>query len=382
MGFTVSDMMITSADKYDLKMIGGAGGWANSISWLLMVEDMTIIRNFAGKELAVTTGLGFDSTEKLLALVKLLDEKHCAGLIINTGCYVMEVPEEVIAFCNEHDLPLMTSPWNVTMSEMIKDLTVRIFLQSQTDEQISAAFIKAIESPALTEEYRETLSANFDFDGKFQVVAFSTDDLDSMDSVDRKRIGYRLQIYLANISHNAHFFYFDGCFLLILNALDEKTSEDIIEGFLTRTKRRMPEKQVYLGIGSSVNGAAMVHVSYKRAVYSVQQTKKRKIEKCSFDELGIASLLYSISDPLVKGELIEKRLRPLIEYDQAHDSGLVQTLKAYLKVNGSVKKVSEELFIHKNTIVYRINKIKDLLKCDLDDGEERIYLYLACLAME
>lgn len=79
---------------------------------------------------------------------------------------------------------------------MIKDLTVRVFLQTETDEQISSAFIKSIESPQRIEEYRERLSASFDVDGKFQVVLITTEGLDSMDTLDRKRIGYRLQIYM------------------------------------------------------------------------------------------------------------------------------------------------------------------------------------------
>ena len=59
MGFTIEDMLVVSQDRYKMKMIAGNGGWSNSISWLMMLEDLTIIHNFTGKELAVTTGLGF-----------------------------------------------------------------------------------------------------------------------------------------------------------------------------------------------------------------------------------------------------------------------------------------------------------------------------------
>lgn len=51
----------------------------------------------------------------------------------------------------------------------------------------------------------------------------------------------------------------------------------------------------------------------------------------------------------------------------------------YLKNNGSVKAVADEMFIHKNTIVYRMSKIKELLQADLELGEERMAYYLACL---
>ena len=61
MGFTIEDMNLMAKDRYHMEFIAGKRGWSNSISWVLMMEDTAIIRNFAGKELAVTTGLGFDT---------------------------------------------------------------------------------------------------------------------------------------------------------------------------------------------------------------------------------------------------------------------------------------------------------------------------------
>ena len=52
MGFTVEDMLLVSRQRYQMKLIAGKGGWSNSISWLLMVEDLTIVQRFSGKELA------------------------------------------------------------------------------------------------------------------------------------------------------------------------------------------------------------------------------------------------------------------------------------------------------------------------------------------
>ena len=71
MGFTIEDMNLLSKERYQMELIAGHKGWSNSINWILMLEDTAIIQNFAGKELAVTTGLGFDTEEKLLHLVRM-----------------------------------------------------------------------------------------------------------------------------------------------------------------------------------------------------------------------------------------------------------------------------------------------------------------------
>lgn len=379
MGFTVEDMLIIAGDKYKMELRAGRNGWANSISWLLMVEDTTIIQNFKGKELAVTLGTGMDSETQLLELASLLDEHHAAGWIINSGFYIKTIPQNLIDFCNEHDLPLLEIPWDIEVSEMMKDLMVRIFLQTETDEQISAAFIKSIETPQLEEEYREKLSASFDVDGKFQVVLITTDDLDRMDSIDRKRIGYRLQIYMENLSHNAHFFYYDGYFAVIMNEVSEKDHQEIVSGFLMRARRRMPDKAIYCGEGSVVWDVSNVAMSFERAAYAVEVAIRNNQPFARFDDLGTERILYSVEDEHLLQEMGEETLEPLLVYDSQHNSDLVETLFCYLKHNGSVKAVADELFIHKNTIVYRMSKIKELLDCDLESGEDRMAYYLACL---
>lgn len=382
MGFTVEDMLIISNDKYDMELLAGRNGWANSISWLMMVEDKTIIKNFKGKELAVTLGNGVHTEEQLLELAELLDEHHAAGWIINSGYYIKEIPKKLLDYCNAHDLPLLEVPWDIEVSEMMKDLMVRIFLQTETDEQISAAFIKSIESPQLEEEYREKLSASFDVDGKFQVVLITTDDLDSMDSLDRKRIGYRLQIYMENISHNAHFFYYDGFFAVIMNEVSEEEKNEIVSGFLMRATRRMPDKVIYCGEGSVVWDVSNVAISFERAAYATRVAMRKGQSFARFDDLGMERILYSVGDKTLLQEMGQEKLEPILVYDKKHNSDLCQTLFCYLKNNGSVKAVADELFIHKNTIVYRMSKIKELLDCDLEDGEERLAYYLACMIVE
>ena len=146
MGFTIEDMLVVSADRYDMKLIAGERGWSNSISWLLMLEDLTIIQNFTGKELAVTTGLGFQTEEAMQRLAEELTAHNASGLIVNTGYYVKTIPDSVRKYCDENDLPLLTVPWEVYLADMIKDMSIRIFLQSSADEQISAALIRATSS--------------------------------------------------------------------------------------------------------------------------------------------------------------------------------------------------------------------------------------------
>src|SRR5438132_3064192 len=95
----------------------------------------------------------------------------------------------------------------------------------------------------------------------------------------------------------------------------------------------------------------------------------------AFADLGLYRLLYALQ-PLpelraFRDEALE-RLRP-------KDRGgvLLQTLEAYLATNGSPTDAAERLHLHRNTVLYRLGRIEDLLGVDLRDAEVRLGLHLA-----
>lgn len=379
MGFTIEDMLVVSRDRYKMKMEAGSGGWSNSISWLLVLEELTIIHNFTGKELAVTTGLGFQKAEDMLELVEELSAHNSSGLIVNTGFYVKEIPECVRNFCDANDFPLLTVPWEIILADLIKDLTIRIFVQSSTDEQISGALIHAIEQPEAQDLYTRDLLPHYDLDGTFQVALISTGDLDRMDTVERKRIAYRMHLYLTNLTHNGHFFYYASYFVVIMNAIGEEESEQILESFADRIRVKMPDRKVHIGVSDQVKDIVNLHLAYKRARAAVEMAVKRERGLQYFDRMGMYRMLYLIEDRELLRDLSDKPLAPLIEYDKEHDGEYVATLESYLQCGGSIKAMSEELYIHRNTILYRMSNIKKLLGCSLESPEDKLFYAIACM---
>ena len=379
MGFTIEDMLVVSSDKYQMKLVAGEKGWSNSISWLLMLEDLTIIQNFSGKELAVTTGLGFQTEEKMLDLVRELSWHNAAGLIVNTGYYIREIPEEVKKLCDHNDLPLLTVPWEVYLADMIKDMSIRIFLQSSTDEQISGALIRAIESPGSRDLYEKELLPHFDLDGTFQTALVTTGNLDSMDTVERKRISYRMQLYLTNLTHNGHFLYYDGYFVIVMNDMKPDECADVMEAFADRAARKMPERRVWVGVSDQVADISNLRISFRRAKAAVVMAHNEDRPIQFFDKMGLYRLLYMVDDPLLLKSLSDDLLKPLLEYDAQHGGGYLETLESYLKNSGSIKVMADELFIHRNTILYRMANIKKLLGSNLEDSRERMMFEIACM---
>ena len=377
MSFTIEDMILTAENRYEMKFLAGQNGWANSISWVHLLEDTTIIQNFWGKELAVTTGLGFPQKEDWMNLVRLLNRYHASGLIINVGQYIYDIPEELIAYCNENDLPLLTVPWEVHLSDMIKDFSIHVFLQDNTDEQIVAALIAAIETPDNQKAYRKELLQYFDVDGSFQVLLLTCEGLDSMDTVERKKLSYRIQLYLEDITHNASFFYYNSDFVLVANAVSEEYLYRLVTGAIKRGKRRMPELELCVGIGSKCMDISQLSISYQRAKAAAHMALTHKKQVVKFDDCGLFRLLYMVEDKGILREMETECLAALEEHDRRYNADYVDTLQSYLKHDGSIQAVAAELFTHRNTVLYRIGNIRKILGNELKTPEERLPYQIA-----
>lgn len=86
-----------------------------------------------------------------------------------------------------------------------------------------------------------------------------------------------------------------------------------------------------------------------------------------------------IKSNLINENFINKEIMKLKEYDKKNDEELLETLYVYLACERSYVKTSELLNLHRNTIVYRINKIEGIINLDLDSIHGRLQILLSSL---
>lgn len=80
--------------------------------------------------------------------------------------------------------------------------------------------------------------------------------------------------------------------------------------------------------------------------------------------------------------LISPDIARLQEANAQYSFSLVETLKAYLDCNCNLIRTAERLFLHKNTLLYRLNHIKSIIRCDLNDADQRLLLMLSFKLLE
>lgn len=93
--------------------------------------------------------------------------------------------------------------------------------------------------------------------------------------------------------------------------------------------------------------------------------------------LNFDAVVDTLSHPGVVS-MARRLLAPLARED---GGTLVKTLESYLRHSGATPAICEELFIHRNTLAYRVRKLEELLRADLQDGQVRATLMLAVRVM-
>ena len=133
-----------------------------------------------------------------------------------------------------------------------------------------------------------------------------------------------------------------------------------------------------VGIGTVVDSIKDLARSFKEAQVALEVGKVFDTEKTivSYNNLGIARLIYQLPTTLCEMFLKEVFKRGSIE---SLDHETLFTIQRFFENNLNVSETSRKLFVHRNTLVYRLEKIKKITGLDLREFEDAIVFKVALM---
>ena len=133
-----------------------------------------------------------------------------------------------------------------------------------------------------------------------------------------------------------------------------------------------------IGIGTTVDNLKDLARSFKEAQTALEVGKVFDTEKTivSYDSLGIARLIYQLPTTLCETFLKEVFKRGSIE---SLDQETLFTIQRFFENNLNVSETSRKLFVHRNTLVYRLEKIKKITGLDLREFDHAIIFKIALM---
>ncbi len=137
--------------------------------------------------------------------------------------------------------------------------------------------------------------------------------------------------------------------------------------------------EIVIGIGRRKKSLFKAPESYQEALIAIKLGKllEKKQKIVFYNQLGVYNLLIKIQQNEYTDVLLNQYLNSLIKYDEEYNMDLFETLEHLVKNDWDINLTSQELFVHYNTVKYRMKKIQEILQLNLEDSEIKFNIALA-----
>lgn len=170
--------------------------------------------------------------------------------------------------------------------------------------------------------------------------------------------------------------------VIVFHATDPKepinTSLRLARAISAEIQRQYPSARVAVGLGQPARDIAAWRSSYRDGVQALELAMRLQTDTPLYiADLGVYQLILSLSDRDKLLAFCDRTLGPLLEYDMRQHADLIKTLEAFFACHGNLSQTAEMLIVHRNTLLYRMNRINEIAQIDLDRPEIRLALHLA-----
>ncbi|MBR9647618.1 PucR family transcriptional regulator ligand-binding domain-containing protein [Clostridium tyrobutyricum] len=379
--FVTCKSMLNLPGLEEMKIVAGKNGLNRPISWVHVVELTDVAKWVKGGELLFTTGVAIgNNTEILLKFVKDINMRKLSGLVINVGPYIKETPKKVIEFANSVDFPIFELPFQVRLIDVTQNICRNIFTQ-KLEKQSMNNFMKEIifEDIKITEEVLNRANLYGYNPNKFYCAMVVDIDgfIDTSKGDIISNIKNNIQEIVDMVMHknNKKYLYAiqSDTFFFMVPLDDMSDVEDHIKYIAESVKKEIITNikpiTVSIGTGGICNDLRNFNKVILEARKALKTAKIYKKTNCivNYKEIGIFRLFLDMNNHVEMENIFYENLGKLKSYDEKNSSDLMETLITYLKQNRNLGNTAEKLYIHRNTIKYRIKRIEEILGCDLKD---------------
>ncbi|MDD3279002.1 MAG: helix-turn-helix domain-containing protein [Lachnospiraceae bacterium] len=156
------------------------------------------------------------------------------------------------------------------------------------------------------------------------------------------------------------------------NDIDQKLAGFIRDSFLTG------------GCSRKIMGHFNFHRMYVQASIALQSGSRKNPQQWihHFNDIALTYLLEQTTKKLPAYMVCHEKLLTLKYKSEENNNQLYQTLRCYLENHSNVTQTARELFIHRSTLLYRLDRIHEIMQTDYADPDEILYLLLSFRLME
>ena len=350
MGITILETMKLDICK-SFRLISGINGLENPVDKVGILDWEFFKREkgqFVHGEFVLTSLLfAKDHPEYIYDAVKDLIEDGASGLAIK-NIYYDAMPAEVVEMSNDHKFPIFIFDNSAYFEDIITEVNDCIRIQSDSElieAKLSLMIEKALD-PRTVKEISSEINPFFDEDLEF--LYLSSESYVSEGNLKKWQQKFKAEKWL----HKQYSLlkYRQGLFLIGNNL------EAVLETVVLRLGKAFEGRIV----GKS-DGNQAFNIGLKQAYYSYRYAIMTEQNEVHFKQLGLFQFILPHQNDYWLNWFSDHTLAPLIQHDEKYQSELMTTAVTYIDKGGDLKQTAEALFLHINTVRYRMSKISELI---------------------
>jgi hypothetical protein len=369
-----------------LRLLTDASGLDRTIRWTHYVEKPEYLKFLRGGELVLTTALLLQTAERMVGFIQALDAKGCAGMVLSTDTPLGELSymNRAVEAANALRFAVFLLPWEIGMVELCQVICKEI-VEREMSKNSRESFMDYLLSgdipPGRTSSNNKNVKAAKAFgyaEGEtyagvvVDAGAFAAPGAPSVSSPET----HKLEAFADEIYRKAKE---AGCNSLLHVVRENKIILMVsrpqgafsVSRLMAKAVAEAPSKQTVLSVSVGIGPPWTDLSQFKRSV-QIAGDLAAKANGCvvDFSELDLDRLLYGRNASKSDIEEIAHFIfAPLNEQGENRDLELKRTLKAYIKNMCNLAETAKELFIHINTLRYKIRKIEELCGGNIKNPE-------------
>lgn len=386
--------MVTCRDVYNLRLDGvelltGEAGLERMVSWTYMVQtrpykDHMNPGNFA---LLVVDYLRYTMDDVFDTMIEL-NALGISGLALSVVDDKEAIPESLIDKAKELKLPLFYIRWEGATFVDIAQSIGALILETEVDNKRTGDYLyNLLFGYEVNDKYIEKISTQFGltFDRPYRVGIIVVDRKYGVNlEQDEHTYAYYTDCLNREVIHmkkRPMYMRFLNKFVLLFEATEGKETENQIENILKKLDSRTPFAGLIHStciLGAAYTRPADFGKSYQEAKNLIPKKdmlpnpSNKKVLSAS--SMGIYQYMFNSGNQQEILNYCNDKLKQLEMYDNANGSFLIDTLLNYYMCGFNVGKTADMMFVHRNSLQYRLKKIEEILEISLDDSMEYLDL--------
>ena len=391
------DQLISLPELKALKLVSGSKGVHKLVRWVHVIETPDLLQYVQSDELVILTGVAVSNNiQAFIDLVEGLIEKNVVGLIVNVGKYFDKVPDEINKIADANDFSILELPWEISIAEITKTICEEVVRRHMEEVSYQDLLMNTIFFNKISQEdFKKRISdLGYSSINSFRIAIVSLDNLQeyltSKNIKDEKNIIHIKDIFFNSVnsavsdsrSRPISYLQNNSVILLLINEKGRYANLNILSEIIREScKNNFPDNSVSIAMGNVYTEFSQIKKSYLEAEKALKVIKAegKSDETVYYSNIGAYKLITEIENSSLLKEYYYDTLGKLEQYDLQNHTDFTAVLNAFLQENGSYIQAAQRLYMHRNTLMYKINKIQELIKMDLSDPKVRFECYLGFL---